>query len=191
MFSYNLNRVFMNRLELVRSEIDTVLLNQEDVNVRPEGYIHLYGVAQNCAMLAIKRGLDVEICTIIGLLHDIYIYKEGNEKEHAMFGSIVAENILRDLEMFSEDEIEIVKTAIIHHSDRVTKHDKYSELLKDADVLQNSLYLKKFDLKNKKRIKKVFKESGMKTRFKELAREFVKTESRNFKIEGIEKPFNK
>ena len=96
-----------------------------------------------------------------------------------MFGSIVAENILRDLEMFSEDEIEIVKTAISHHSDKVTIHDKYSELLKDADVLQNSLYLKSFEMKNKKRIKKIFKESGMKTRFKELVRGVVETENGN------------
>jgi len=55
----------MNRLELVRTEVDAVLLNQENVNIRPEGYIHLYGVAQICTILAIKRKLDVELCTIM------------------------------------------------------------------------------------------------------------------------------
>jgi len=156
----------MNRLELVRTEIDAILLNQENVNVRPEGYIHLYGVAQACTMLAIKRKLDVEICTIIGLLHDIYTYKIGYVKEHAILGAIEAENLLRDLEIFTDEEIETIRTAISHHSDKKTKHDKYSELLKDADVLQNSLYTTTSEIKHRKRVKKVFRNLGIKIKIK-------------------------
>jgi len=152
----------MNRLELVRSEIDSILLNQEYVNIRPEGYIHLYGVAQVCTMLAIKRKLDVEICTIIGMLHDIYTYKIGYVKEHAILGAIEAENMLRDLEIFTDEEIDIIRTAISHHSDKKTKHDKYSELLKDADVLQNSLYNTDPEIKHRKRLKKIYKKLGIK-----------------------------
>ena len=158
----------MNRLELVRTEIDAILLNQENVNVRPEGYIHLYGVAQACTMLAIKRKLDVEICTIIGLLHDIYTYKIGYVKEHAILGAIEAENLLRDLEIFTDEEIETIRTAISHHSDKKTKHDKYSELLKDADVLQNSLYTTTSEIKHRKRVKKVFKNLGIKIKIKKV-----------------------
>ena len=158
----------MNRLELVRTEIDAILLNQENVNVRPEGYIHLYGVAQACTMLAIKRKLDVEICTIIGLLHDIYTYKIGYVKEHAILGAIEAENLLRDLEIFTDEEIETIRTAISHHSDKKTKHDKYSELLKDADVLQNSLYTTTSEIKHRKRVKKVFKNLGIKIKIKRV-----------------------
>ena len=152
----------MNRLELVRTEIDAILLNQENVNVRPEGYIHLYGVAQACTMLAIKRKLDVEICTIIGILHDIYTYKIGYVKEHAILGAIEAENLLRDLEIFTDEEIETIRTAISHHSDKKTKHDKYSELLKDADVLQNSLYNTDPEIKHRKRLKKIYKKLSIK-----------------------------
>ena len=158
----------MNRLELVRTEIDAILLNQENVNVRPEGYIHLYGVAQACTMLAIKRKLDVEICTIIGLLHDIYTYKIGYVKEHAILGAIEAENLLRDLEIFTDEEIETIRTAISHHSDKKTKHDKYSELLKDADVLQNSLYTTTSEIKHRKRVKKVFRNLGIKIKIKKV-----------------------
>jgi uncharacterized protein len=158
----------MNRLELVRTEIDAVLLNQENVNIRPEGYIHLYGVAQICTMLAIKRKLDVELCTIIGMLHDIYTYKIGYVKEHAILGAVEAENLLRDLEVFTDEEIETIKTAISHHSDKKTKHDKYSELLKDADVLQNSLYNTTPEIKHRKRLKKVFKNLGIKIKLKKF-----------------------
>ena len=156
----------MNRLELVRTEIDTILLNQENVNVRPDGYIHLYGVAQNCSLLAIKRGLNVELCTIIGMLHDIYTYKVEYVKEHALLGSIEAENLLRDLEIFTDDEIELVKNAISHHSDKKSIHDNYSELIKDADVLQNSLNKNSFEIKHRKRLKKIFKDLGIKIKIK-------------------------
>jgi len=156
----------MNRLELVRNEIDTILLNRENIDNRPEGYIHLYGVAQNCTMLAIKRGLNIELCTIAGLLHDIYTYKIGYVKDHAVLGALEAENLLRDLEMFTDEEIEIIKTAISHHSDKKTKHDKYSELLKDADLLQDSLYNTTFEVKHRKRLKKAFKNLNIKIKIK-------------------------
>ena len=156
----------MERLELVRSVVNSVLSNQEDVKLRSEGYIHLYGVAQNCTLLAIKRKLDVELCTIIGLLHDIYTYKYGYVKEHAILGATEAENLLIDLDVFTKDEIEIIKTAISNHSDKKTKHDKYSEMLKDADVLQNSLYNTSFEIKHVKRLKKVFRNFGIKMKLK-------------------------
>ena len=152
----------MDRLELVRNEIDTILFRSEKANVRSEGFIHLYGVAQNCTLLAIKRKLDVELCTIIGLLHDIYTYKYGYVKEHAILGASEAENLLIDLDVFTKEEIDIIKTAITNHSDKKTKHDKYSEMLKDADVLQNSLYNTLFEIKHVKRLKKVFRNFGIK-----------------------------
>ncbi len=157
----------MGRLELVKNEIDTVLLNQENIADQRDGIVHLYGVAQNCTLLAIKRKLNVELCTIIGLLHDIYTYKYGYVKEHAALGATEAESLLRDLEIFTEEEIQIIKTAISHHSDKKTKHDKYSELLKDADVLQNSLFNATFEIKHKKRLKKIYKNLGMKMKMKQ------------------------
>ena len=158
----------MNRLELIKNELDAILLNQENVNVRPDGYIHLYGVAQNCCLLAIKRKLNVELCTIMGLLHDIHTYKIGYSKDHAMLGALEAENFLRDLEIFDDEEIEIIKTAISHHSDKKTIHDPYSELLKDADVLQNSLYNASLEVKHRKRLKEAFKNLGIKVKIKKI-----------------------
>ena len=158
----------MDRLELVRKEIDIILLSQPDVELRRRGYIHLYGVAQNCSILAIKRGLDIELASIIGMLHDIYTYKHGYVKEHALLGAPEAEKILCELNFFTKEEIQMVKSAITNHSDKKTKHDKYSELLKDADVLQNSLYNTSFEIKHVKRLKKVFKNFGIKMKLKKL-----------------------
>ena len=158
----------MDRLELVRKEIDEILLNQPDVELRRRGYVHLYGVAQNCSILAIKRGLDIELCSIMGMLHDIYTYKYGYVKEHGLLGVPDAEKILRKINTFTDEEIQIIKYAITYHSDKKTKHDQYSELLKDADVLQNSLYNTSFEIKHVKRLKKIFKSFGVKMKVKKV-----------------------
>lgn len=159
----------MNRLELVRAEIDSVLLNQTNVEKRREGYVHLYGVAQCCSLLGVQRGLDVELCTVIGMLHDIYTYKFEYVKNHALLGADEAEKVLRKLNVFSEKEIGIVRNAIINHSNKKVKHDKYSELIKDADVLQNSLFHVSFEVKHKDRLKKIFKRFGVKIKLKKAA----------------------
>jgi len=171
----------MNRLEQVRNEIDAILLQQENEQERRDGYVHLYGVAQNCSLLAIKRGLDVEIGTIIGLLHDIYTYKFEYVKDHALLGATEADTLLQEMEMFTAEEIEIIRTAISHHSDKKGLHDPYSELLKDADVLQNSLYVNSFEVKHRKRVKQAYKDLGIKIKLKK--KEGKKTKTKEFKPE--------
>jgi len=156
----------MNKLELVRIEVDAILIAQEDASLRHEGFVHLYGVAQNCSILAIKRGLEVELCTIIGMLHDIYTYKCGYQKNHGELGVEIAEEILRKINAFSEIEINIVKNAIKNHSDKKNVHDKYSELIKDADLLQNSIYNVTVRIKHKLRLKSVLKSIGIKMKLK-------------------------
>ena len=86
----------MNRLELVRDKVDMLLMQHENAAHRKKGYIHLYGVAQYCTLLAIKRELDMELCAIAGMLHDIYTYTVGYTKEHALLGAALSENLLTE-----------------------------------------------------------------------------------------------
>jgi uncharacterized protein len=130
----------MNRVELVRQVIDEVLRQQPDVQERRCGFVHLYGVAQACALLALKRGLDAELCTVAGMLHDIWTYKTGEPRDHAVPGSAEAQKIMSDLGCFTEQEIAAVGSAVLHHSDKGQVHGDLDELLKDADVLQHYLY---------------------------------------------------
>ena len=51
-------------------------------------------------------------------------------------------------DIFSEDEQTIIKSAIIHHSDKKHIHDSYDELSKDSDVLQHWL----IDMSNNNKI---------------------------------------
>jgi uncharacterized protein len=135
----------MDRIEAVRQVIDDILRQQADVEERRCGFVHLYGVAQACAMLALWRSLDPELCTIAGMLHDIWSYKSGDPTDHAKLSSVEAQRIMSELGCFSEAEIATVGTAIAHHSDKDGVHGKLDELLKDADVLQHHLYNTSFE----------------------------------------------
>lgn len=102
--------------------------------------MHLYGVSAMCSLLAIRRGLDTELCATAGMLHDIWAYKIGDSTGHARLGAIEAERILRESGGYTSDEIAMVCEAIANHSRKREVQDDLSELLKDADVLQHYLY---------------------------------------------------
>ena len=152
-----------NRVELVRQAIDEILRQQPDDEERRCGFVHLYGVAQACALLALKRGLDPELCTIAGMFHDIRNYKSGNPTDDNVLGSAEAQKIMSDLGCFTEQEISAVGTAVLRHSDKGQVHSDFDELLKDADVLQHYLYNTTFEPRErmKARLGKVLDELGV------------------------------
>ena len=63
-----------NRLEAVREAVDAILLNCPDPLQVRDGAVHLYGVAQACALIALRRGEDAELAAIAGMLHDLSTY---------------------------------------------------------------------------------------------------------------------
>lgn len=130
----------MERIQAVQEYVDKVLRNMDNQAERECAYKHLYGVAQACALLALKRKENIELATIAGLLHDIYTYKMADSTEHAHKGAILAKEILDSLGGFSRDEVTVITQAIYYHSDKAAIHSSFDEVLKDADVLQHSLY---------------------------------------------------
>lgn len=136
----------MNRIEIVREYVDNVLLNMTDAVEKRCGYLHLYGVAQACAMIAIKRNENPELATIAGMLHDIYSYVTLNSKDHAHKGAGMAKDILESENVFSPEEINTICSAIYNHSDKGEKHSSFDEVLIDADVLQHCLYNPLFEV---------------------------------------------
>jgi len=97
----------------------------------------MIAVANFAALLAEKRGLDPQIATMIGLMHDIHTAMTGNRLDHALLGSQKARVILTELGIVDDDELEIICHAISKHSKKRKVHDEYSELIKDADVLSH------------------------------------------------------
>lgn len=155
----------MNRTEILRQKIDYILSDQRDLIHRRCGFVHLYGVSATCSLLALKRGLDPQLAAIIGMLHDLSTYQSGNSIDHAELGAAAAAQILTDAGDFSLAELSIIESAIAHHSDKVSIHSPYDELLKDADVLQHYLYNTDFPLSmvKQKRLTNILEELGIET----------------------------
>ena len=137
----------MNRIEKVREVVDALLLNMEDCEERRCAYLHLYGVSQACALLALKRKENTELAVIAGMLHDIYSYANMDSCDHAHKGAEMARDILNSLKIFTEDESDMICTAIYNHSDKAIIHEALDEILKDADVMQHVLYNPLFEMK--------------------------------------------
>jgi len=104
-------------------------------------FVHLYSVSKFASLLAFRRGLDPELAATCGMLHDIYQITDGLLEDHAVKGAEVARQMLEGIGLYSDEEIEIITTAISIHSKKRKVHPgAYDELLKDADVLSHCLY---------------------------------------------------
>ena len=125
---------------------------------------HLHGVALAAAILAKKRGEDAELATMAGLLHDLYAYKEGSYDDHARLGADYARQVLKKLGITTDEETEIICTAIYNHDSKDKADDPIDEILKDADVLHHTLADPTKEVKEheKTRYKKLCAELGMK-----------------------------
>ena len=131
----------MERIGAVQACVDKIVSGQAKETDIKFGYVHLYSVSQTCALLAMKRRQNVELAAISGLLHDIHAYQTGNRKDHAHQGALAAKKILQELNLFSEEEIDMVSQAIWHHSDKDVVDSPFDEVLKDADALQHFLIM--------------------------------------------------
>lgn len=153
----------LNRIEEVRAYVDDVLLHMTDTVERRCAYIHLYGVAQACAMIAQKREENVELAVVAAMLHDIYSYKTMDHCDHAHQGASMAREILEELGIFTDFEIDLICDAIYKHSDKAETHTPFVEVLIDADVLQHYLYNPFFAVTGhaERRLEKLKKEFGL------------------------------
>jgi uncharacterized protein len=155
--------VTADRLEGVRRVVDEILEGLADEVERQCGYVHLYGVSQACALLALQRGLDMQLCAVAGMLHDLSSYKSGDRTNHDRQSALEAERILGGLSTFDPDEIDLVCRAISHHRAKGEIDGDGDELLKDADVLQHYLYNPGFApaAKERPRLERVLAELGV------------------------------
>ena len=129
----------MSRLKELRNYINEQLDQIKDKDERTSAIVHLYGVSLAATILAKKRGLDPELASMAGMLHDLYAYKSGSYDDHAHRGADLAREILNELKLTDEAETDMICSAIYHHDDKLVTDGEMDELLKDADVIDHSL----------------------------------------------------
>ena len=132
----------LTRIDTVRQYVDEMLKACEDSEEARCGYVHLYGVGQACALIALRRGHDrayAELAEIAGMLHDYATYKDNARESHAQRSSVPARDILTQTGEFTPQETDMICQAISRHSDKKQVHEEMDEILKDADVMQHWL----------------------------------------------------
>jgi len=111
--------------------------------------MHMYSSSQIAKLVAMKRGLDMEVASIAAALHDIGVVLTKRQKNHAQNAeNIVAEFIKKyntearkDLPEITEEETSMIIKAIIHHSEKDDfSDDPMVELLKDVDSIDRYLH---------------------------------------------------
>lgn len=151
-----------NNIEKLRSFIDELISK----NGRGKLWFverHMFSVSNFAAMIAMKRNLDSQIATIIGLMHDIHTILTDNPVNHAEFSSLKSREILSELKIVSDAELQIICNAIKNHSLKNLVHDEYSEIIKDADVLSHYFYNTSLPVVEDERVrlKKIMVEFGL------------------------------
>ena len=143
----------MGRVKEIRNYINKEIMQLENKEKIPEALQHLYGVSLAATILAKKRGEDPELAAIAGMLHDIHAYKTGSYDDHAHKGSDMARDILEKLGLTTEEEIEIICSAVYHHDDKLVIDSAFDELMKDADVIDHCLNDVSKAIKDKEKVR--------------------------------------
>ncbi|MGI5898323.1 MAG: HD domain-containing protein [Christensenellales bacterium] len=154
------------RLSKIQNSVHDMIAAMPDSQARTKFCVHSGGVSLVCALLAAKRGLDAELASAIGLLHDIYAIAKGTYEAHDVLGAEMAAEILARQGGFSREEIRAVHSAILRHDALDDfSHGHYDELLKDADVLQpfyqNMQSLEAVSPQRRARMERLLKELGV------------------------------
>lgn len=130
------------RIDMVRQLLDEKLNAMEDAEQKRCAYVHLYGVGQAAAMLALKRGMGrelAELAEIAGMLHDYTSYLVEESDDHAHRSAPYARELLAKTGAFTGEEIEIIANGVYNHSDKGRVDTPFDEVIKDADALQHFL----------------------------------------------------
>lgn len=133
----------MNRYDKLKVMVVNFLM-EKNPEYAPIGISHLNYSACLGAIMARKRGLDMDMAQTAGLLHDVWLhmnypYDDEIAARHAHEGAVLAEKIMREHGEYSEEEIETVVRMIENHDFTSQTNDPMSEIMKDADMFSHYL----------------------------------------------------
>lgn len=140
----------MNRLLELEIRLNQVIDAQEGkIATRDESLdwerIHMASSARCAWLLAMKRGADPELSACAACVHDYGRILTGKQNGHAEAGYEPVKAFLRETELFNEEEIEIIATAVKNHSLKTETGTLIEEVVKDADVIDCYQYGYPFD----------------------------------------------
>jgi HD superfamily phosphodiesterase len=123
---------------------------------------HAFGTAYLASTLAYRRNLSTEIAFATGLLHDAGRVVGGVTEDHPRKAGFLLRPVLEE-SGYSLEEVDIILEAVTSHAYKSLKGSPYSEVLKDAILLERafSTGTDYADMKkSRQRLKHGFKELG-------------------------------
>ncbi len=123
---------------------------------------HAYGTAYLSSTLAYRRNLSPEIAFAAGLLHDAGRVAGGVSEDHPKKAGFLLRSVLEEAG-YTFEEVDIILEAVTSHAYKSFKGSPYSEVLKDAIILERafSTGTDYADMrKSRQRLKHGFKELG-------------------------------
>lgn len=132
--------------------------------------MHMYSSSQLAKIIALRRGLDMELASIAAALHDIAVIITKKTENHAENSESYVKEMVdkynnkcrKNLPMITEEEEIVLIDAIKKHSDKETySEDAFVELLKDVDAIDRYLHGIKSEDAYLERCSRVLKELGI------------------------------
>lgn len=145
----------MNRLLKLQVDLLQIINEQEGkVPDRDETLdwerLHMASSARCAWLLALERGADPELAACAAAVHDYGRILTGRQKGHAEAGYEPVKVFLKETELFTEGEIEVIAMAVKNHSLKTETGTVIEEIVKDADVIDCYQYGYPFDRPEKK-----------------------------------------
>jgi uncharacterized protein len=101
--------------------------------------VHATSCAQVGRLLAMERGVEMELAALACSLHDIGRWYTGLQADHARHGEVPIRRFLEKSSLPSEMKESVVQ-AVIHHSEKENVGAPLEEIVKDADILDSYLH---------------------------------------------------
>jgi len=97
--------------------------------------IHMASCAKLGYLMAQARDEDVELAACACTVHDYGRIISGKQAGHAEAGYLPVKNLLKETNLFTNEEIEEIAKAVKNHSKKAEIHGPIEEIVKDADVV--------------------------------------------------------
>jgi uncharacterized protein len=133
--------------------------------------MHMYSTSQLAKLVALRRGMDVELAALAAALHDIATVITKMTKDHA----VKAEPYVKEMvslyntkwrgnlpELTKEEEEQLLKAILVHSDKETYSEDALAELMKDVDCLDHYLHGIPCEGTHLERCNRVMKELGIK-----------------------------
>ena len=85
--------------------------------------------------MALERGVEPELAACAASVHDYGRILTGKQPGHAEAGYEPVKKFLKETELFSEEEIQVISMAVKNHSSKTVEGTPIEEIVKDADVV--------------------------------------------------------